>query len=257
MPFSETYIVETPEQTNLKFMVAGVGSRFLAILIDSLIQFGVLLIGGLLLAVLGRLGALARVPGAAAWLTASLIAVSFLLLYGYFILFEIFWNGQTPGKRLIGIRVVKDSGRRLSVFESIARNLLRIVDQVPGFYAVGILVALLNGGNKRVGDFVAGSLVIREASLKDLKGTWVSGAQPPSQTSHAPLGAAQLSESDLILIESFLARRAQLHPDVRSRMAAEIFNRVESKLTLGPGENAGFERVLEQAVYERRSAANG
>lgn len=232
--------------------MAGVGSRFLALLIDTLIQVGVLIFAGLVFTLLNVAGLLKWAPLAGAWMLAGLITVAFLLLYGYFILFEIFWSGQTPGKRKIGLRVIKDSGRRLSPVESIGRNLLRIVDQLPGFYAIGILVALLNKQNKRLGDIVAGSIVVREASLAQIKQTWT---RPKSQSaSHAPLGAGRLSDEDLILIESFLQRRYELSPDIRRRMAADIFRRVETKLTVPADRQSDFENLLEAAVYERRAS---
>ncbi len=234
--------------------MAGVGSRFLALLIDTLIQTGLLILAGIVLALLGFTGLLVRAPLAMAWMLAGLIALAFLLLYGYFILFEIFWSGQTPGKRRIGLRVVKDTGRRLSPLETIARNLVRIVDQLPGFYALGIVVALCNRQNKRLGDFVAGSLVIREASLSQIKQTWNRPESPGAP--HAPLGAGRLSEDDLILIESFLQRRHELLPDIRRRIAGDIFHRVETKLTVTSGEQPDLERLLEAAVHERR-AGNG
>ncbi len=166
------HAIETPEQTVVSFDIAGIGSRFLALLVDSLIQGAAVIIALIAAGILGYTRALRGSPLTTAILVAGLIAFGFLLLYGYFILFEIFWNGQTPGKRAIGIRVIKDSGRRLTPIESMGRNLLRIVDQLPGLYAIGLLCAVLNRQNKRLGDLVAGSLVIREASLRDLKPVW-------------------------------------------------------------------------------------
>ena len=88
---------------------------------------------------------------------------NFLLYWGYFALFEAFWNGQTPGKRLVKIRVIKDSGRHITLFEALARNLVRVVDMIPpNFYLVGLLSMLCNKQQKRLGDFVAGTIVIHE-----------------------------------------------------------------------------------------------
>ncbi len=247
--FHETHTVETPEQTNIEFTVAGVGSRALAFLLDSLIEGAVVLIVLIVLALFSSLsGAALRAAGA--WVLAAVIILAFLLYYGYFAIFEYLWNGQTPGKRVIGIRVIKDSGRRLTAFETISRNLLRIVDQLPAFYAAGIITALLNRQNKRIGDLVTGAIVVRERKPAELRPGWPSdlNAAPP----RAPLGAERLSEDDLILIESFLARRSQLAPDIRWRMANEVLRRVESKLNFRPEERAGIEHLLEAAVAERR-----
>lgn len=231
--------------------MAGVGSRFLALIIDTLIQTGVLIVVIIAAAVLGGLGVALGLSRTGPWILAAAVIGGFLLFYGYFIYFEIFWSGQTPGKRRIGIRVIKQTGRRLSPLETIARNLLRIVDQMPGFYAVGILVAMLNKQNKRLGDFVAGSLVVREAFFSEIKRSWIAPAATP--VPHAPLGAERLSDEDLILIESFLHRRDQLDYGIRKRMAAEILSRIEGKLTVSAGERLNAEALLEAAAYQRRA----
>src|SRR5215472_910485 len=169
--YTEKLTIETPEQTSLDFAIAGVGSRFLALALDTLIQmlvgFIVGLGGGMVVAALT-----AAAPKSAIWGMAILVLFFFLLYFGYFAFFEIIWNGQTPGKRKAGIRVIKDSGRPLTVAESIGRNLLRIIDWLPGFYAIGIASALLTKENKRLGDLVAGSLVVRESAFSDLKPVW-------------------------------------------------------------------------------------
>ncbi len=196
--------------------------------------------------------AVAAVPRASLWLVAILFLFYFLLYFGYFAFFEIVWNGQTPGKRKAGIRVIKDSGRPLTPAESIGRNLMRIVDWLPAFYAIGMVSAILTKENKRLGDLVAGSLVVREASFSDLKPAW-HAAQAPSGQSLSLLGADQLTPEECTLIDSFLNRRLDLAPDVRLRMADEIFRRLKPKLTL-PAENAlSTEKILEALSYERRA----
>src|SRR5580658_8826695 len=147
----DKHTIETPEQIRLEFAVAGIGSRFLALAIDTLIQIGLGLVVLLVVFLSRTAGAFINLSGQ--WGVALLIAAVFLLIYGYFACFEILWNGQTPGKRIIGLRVVKNSGRPLTPAETIGRNLMRIVDQLPVFYAVGVIAALINSENKRLGDF--------------------------------------------------------------------------------------------------------
>jgi len=250
--FADKLTIETPEQTALDFAIAGIGSRFLALALDTLIQMAVGFVvgigGSILIGVLS-----AAVPKAAMWGFAILILFYFLLYFGYFALFEIIWNGQTPGKRKAGIRVIKDSGRPLTPAESIARNLMRIVDWLPAFYAVGIVSALLTKENKRLGDLVAGSLVVRETSFSDLKPAWQT-AVAPSGPALPPLGASQLSPEEGALIDSYLSRRQDLAPDVRYNMAEEILRRIKPKLTL-PAENLlSTEKILEALAYERRAS---
>jgi uncharacterized RDD family membrane protein YckC len=244
--------IETPEQTSLDFAIAGIGSRFLAFAIDTLIQFAVffvLIFGGSVLT--GVLAAAA--PRAALWGFAGLVLLFFLIYFGYFAVFEIVWNGQTPGKRKIGLRVIKDSGRPLSPAESIGRNLMRIVDGLPAFYAIGALSAVVSKQSKRLGDYVAGSLVVRETSLNELKPLWQT-LPAPTQTAAAPtLGSANLTNEDFVLIESYLNRRYDLEPFVRFRMADEILQRITAKLTLPPDSTLSTEQVLEALSHERRA----
>ena len=249
--FGESHTIETPEQTRLEFAAVGIGSRFLALVIDLLIQSVVAIV---LLAAAALLGLFTRPqlgPRGPLWIGAAAVLAIFTLHYGYFAVFEILWSGQTPGKRRVGIRVVKDSGRPLTASESIGRNLMRIVDQLPGFYAVAIVTAMLNPQNRRLGDMVAGSLVIREGSLADLRPDW-----PSSQATQPPafLSAVRLSIEDLTLIETFFARRSELPADVRSSMAASILQRVCPKRTPTWDSGLSAESILERLAYERRSA---
>jgi uncharacterized RDD family membrane protein YckC len=250
--FADKLTIETPEQTALDFAIAGIGSRFLALAVDTLIQVLVGFVAGIggsiLLAVISS-----AVPKAAMWGVAILILFYFLLYFGYFAIFEIVWNGQTPGKRKAGIRVIKDSGRPLTPAESIARNLMRIVDWLPAFYAVGIVSALLTKENKRLGDLIAGSLVVRETSFSDLKPVWQT-AEAPGSSALPPLGAAQLSAEEGALIDSYLSRRLDLAPDVRFRMAEEILRRIKPKLTLPAENQLSTEKILEALAYERRAS---
>jgi uncharacterized RDD family membrane protein YckC len=250
--FADKLTIETPEQTALDFAIAGVGSRFLALALDTLIQMLVGLVvgigGSILIGVIS-----AAMPGAAMWGFALLVLFFFFLYFGYFAIFEIVWNGQTPGKRKAGIRVIKDSGRPLTAAESIARNLMRIVDWLPAFYAVGIVSALLTRENRRLGDLVAGSLVVREASFTDLKPAWQT-AEAPSGPARPPLGAGLLSLEECALIDSYLNRRIDLAPDVRFRMADEILRRLKPKLTLPADSPLTTDKILEALAYERRTS---
>src|SRR5215471_2452673 len=222
--------IDTPELTALDFAVAGIGSRFLALAFDTLIQTVIGLVGGIGGSILVGVISTA-VPKAGVWALALLVLFFFGLYFGYFALFEIMWNGQTPGKRKAGIRVIKDSGRPLTPAESIGRNLMRIVDWLPAFYAVGMVSAILTKENKRLGDLVAGSLVVRESSFSDLNRGWQT-SPAPAGPALSSLGAERLSPDECALIDSYLHRRLDLEPHVRFRMADEIFRRLRPKLTL-------------------------
>ena len=245
----ERHIIETPEQVDLHFQIAGIGSRFLAIALDTIIQVALSILVGfgmlLLTSALSRL--YVRGP---LWIMAAFIVFVFLLYFGYFALFEIFWNGQTPGKRIVGIRVLKESGRPLNVLEVCGRNLLRIVDQLPGFYAVAIVVAMLNGHSKRLGDFVAGSIVVRESSLAQSHASW---SPRQNAAGSVPLGANLLTAEDAGLIETFLVRRNDLAPGVRDSMARQVLKRIRQKLPLLRDLREDPEALLVALLDEYRS----
>lgn len=246
--------IETPEQTALEFAVAGIGSRFLAMLIDFLIQSGVGVAAALLLLVLGI--SLATMGSSAGlWVGAFFVLFYFLLYFGYYAFFEIIWNGQTPGKRQLGIRVIKDNGRPLTVAESIGRNLMRIVDWLPFFYGIGIVCAFFSKGNKRLGDLVVGSLVVRETSLAELKPVWHTAPAEDLQLLHGsgPLGADKLTPQEAALIETYLSRRSALDPSLRRRMADEVLAKVKGNLNLPEGTAGSSDQLLEALSIERRA----
>jgi uncharacterized RDD family membrane protein YckC len=249
----EKLIIETPEQTSIEFPLAGIGSRFLAILIDSLIQGAVVFVLVLIFLGLGfgfSIGGLAGSQSAAVWIIAILILSYFLLRYGYFILFESIWNGQTPGKRLTNIRVIRDSGQPITAIDAVGRNLLRIVDELPLAYGVGVLCAWISPQSKRLGDYVAGTVVVHEKPFETVAPLW--GA--PGQASAHQYGASRLSLEEFALVETFLSRRSALEAGVRYDTAASIVRRIESRLSL-PLERPSPEKLLEEISNERRSTA--
>jgi uncharacterized RDD family membrane protein YckC len=249
--FVDKLTIETPEQTALDFVIAGIGSRFVAVLIDILIQTAVFLVFGVFGFFIVADFAIAM-PKAGMWGVAVMILFYFVMWFGYYAIFEIVWNGQSPGKRITKIRVIKDSGRPLTPAETIGRNLMRIVDWLPSLYAVGIVTMLMNKKNKRLGDLLVGALVVREATLADLRPTWQTVEDPFLAT--LPLyGANQLTPDESALIESFLQRRLDLEPVVRFRTADDILRRLAPKLTIPPDNTISSERLLEALSYQRRA----
>ncbi len=245
--------IETPEQTDLEFPIAGIGSRFLALAFDFVLQAAAFIAIGLLAAWVSSTGILGG-TSATNWFAAILTILSFLVVFGYFAIFEAMWNGQTPGKRLVRIRVIKDSGRPITPSEAVGRNLMRIVDWLPPFtYGIGIVTAVLNRRYKRLGDFVAGTLVVHEKKFADIRPLWQAPAQSTGPSSL--YGAAQLSYEEAALIETYLNRRDALAPDVRYHMADQIFRRIRPKLTFPEGDHPSVEKVLEALAAERRSSA--
>jgi uncharacterized RDD family membrane protein YckC len=249
-PYADKLTIETPEQTALEFNIAGVGSRFLALALDTLFQLVAALVFVLGGAVIFR--ALLPLESGATWAVALLWVLLFLIFIGYFAIFEAVWNGQTPGKRIIRIRVIKDTGRPIAPSEAVARNLLRLVDQMPGIlYGVGIVSALLSRQNKRLGDFVAGTIVVHEQELQDFRPLW----QAPVNPTAVSYGAEKLTAEEFSLIETFLNRRNALPPDVRFRMAEQIAARIKPNLAVPPTMMPTSEKLLEAVAAERRASA--
>jgi uncharacterized RDD family membrane protein YckC len=242
--------IDTPEQVHLEFMLAGIGSRFMAAFLDSLILVGVFIIVGL-----SESFALSRPlfgGGYSIWVEALATLLYFLIFWGYYIFFEIFWKGQTPGKRWAGIRVIKDSGRPINVFEAIARNLVRFVDFLPSLYAIGVVTMLLNAKHRRLGDFVAGTLVVHESS--DRESSLFFNTSEKTEFVFPQAAALTLQEAELI--ETFLARRLDIPAEVRRKNGERIATMVSARLAIAadarPADNENF---LELLVKEFRNRA--
>jgi uncharacterized RDD family membrane protein YckC len=229
--------VRTGEAVAIRYELAGLGSRFLALVVDLLAQFAIttaLFIGFAFAApALARFAIGKNVTG---WLIAFGIAVLFLIFFGWFIIFEAWWSGRTPGKRALGLRVVRDGGFPIDVGAAIIRNLVRIIETVLGFYAISAVSTLVSKENKRLGDFAAGTLVVRDRSdaVPDLDAYLARPAR--SDTG--------LAARDLLLIERFLARRAALDPAARYRLAAQIAERVRPTLS------ASYAHLGDEALLE-------
>jgi uncharacterized RDD family membrane protein YckC len=242
--------IDTPEQTSLEFPLAGIGSRFLAMVADTAIQ---IVVGIVLFIVLTLTIPVLRFLGSASrqWVIAGMIIGFFLIYYGYFAFFEAIWNGQTPGKRYAQLRVMKDDGRPINAYDAIARNLLRIVDQLPFFYGVAIFSVFFSKQNKRLGDFVAGTVVVHEKT--------VEAARPFQETqvdTSAPAyDVTRITVDELHLIETFLQRRDTFEPALRGSMAAQIASRIGEKLEVQVRGWPFNERFLE-AVHSQYRATS-
>jgi uncharacterized RDD family membrane protein YckC len=242
--------IDTPEQTALEFPLAGVGSRFVAMAIDTTIQaitFAVLLIA------LALASPAVKLFGSVApqWAIAILIGAGFVIYYGYFAFFEAAWNGQTPGKRYAQLRVMKDDGRPINAYDAVARNLLRIVDQLPAFYGVGILSVFLSKQNKRLGDFVAGTVVVHEKTVDDARP--FLEIRPGDAATVYDVNRITLDE--LHLIETFLQRRDTFNPALRGSMAAQISTRIAKKLEVQVYGWPANEKFLEAVHAQYRATS--
>src|SRR5215204_469811 len=237
----ETLVIETPERVPLAFALASIGNRFLAAALDHLIQYFSIGIVAWFFITAAGIGSGAgdgniwdqfrsETPK---WTVAIGILVVSLLFAGYFIFFEWLWDGQTPGKRLLKLRVIRDDGRPITLWEAIARNLLRVFDATPGFllpiYSVGLIVIFLSNRDQRVGDIFAGTVVIRERT--DEAPTFDETFSNPiadaalrrvQKRTEFTANVTILSDPEIEVIESFLRRRWDLTERQRVWMAWRI-----------------------------------
>ncbi|MBI5963723.1 MAG: RDD family protein [Chloroflexi bacterium] len=248
--------IDTPENVTFDYDVAGIGSRFLAALVDTaliLILQGVVIGTLILLVTLFSDGDL--FAGAlSAWILAGLGLISFIFLWGYYIFFEILWNGQTPGKRWVGLRVIRVDGTPITASEAVIRNLVRIIDFLPTAYGVGVVTMFVNANSRRVGDFAAGTIVVHERETKglgDLSPIRTNTLTIPGSQNHLPDGfpAERLSQYELQIIEEFLLRRSGLSN--RSVLAQHILASIVTRLQLAP-ETIHYDKSEEilSAIYK-------
>jgi uncharacterized RDD family membrane protein YckC len=247
---ASAYHRDSPEQVHLSFPIAGIGSRFMAFAIDTIIQSLAFVVLFLVLAFLSP-SLIKYIPDIGEnWLLAIGIIGCFLLYWGYFALFEAIWNGQTPGKRNVGIRVVKDSGRAINTYEAISRNFLRSIDQLPGMYVFGLISMAISRENRRIGDYVAGTLVVHESTAEELNPELqdLSAAQ-----STLMVTTSALDFTDLQLIETFLHRRLSYEQDVRYATAMRIALHIQQKSgqSRTPGQSdEDYLQVMAKAIRD-------
>jgi uncharacterized RDD family membrane protein YckC len=240
-----TLEVATGESVAFRYELAGLGSRFYALFIDLTLQAVVLVVA---LVLLGWIGS--SLPAVKTGLSSSAskqiagiliglgIFAVFMLFFGYFIVFEWRWGGRTPGKRLLGIRVVRDGGFPVDFTGSAIRNVVRILEMGLGFYAVSAVVTLLSPQNQRLGDMAAGTLVVRDERYER--------ARPVAQTepgAEDPV-VRDLGEPERDLIRRFAARSASLGPGPRAALARSIAAGVRPKLP------ASYEHLSDEDLLE-------
>lgn len=274
----ETLIIETPERVPLAFALASIGNRFLAVAIDHFIQYLTIFLiawGFISLTGISDFGAseapqefFQELPK---WTIALMIIVLFLIFAGYFIFFEWLWNGQTPGKRLLKLRVIREDGRPLTLWEAIARNLLRIFDAMPGFvlpiYSVGLIAIFLSGRDQRVGDLFAGTVVVRER-LDEAPTFRETFSNPVSDVAFRRVqrktefqaNVNLLTESEVEVIESFLRRRWDLTDRQRLwmawRIALPLMYKLKPNYDLQTFSYEGFLEEILHRFYARQKFLN-
>jgi uncharacterized RDD family membrane protein YckC len=237
--------VETPEHVVFHYELAGVMSRMIAGGVDLVIQFFIAL------AIVLGVGVVAGSTLSREFsdLTQTAMAIIVLLLFvdiwGYSVLFELFMRGRTPGKIWVGLRVIREGGYPLTAGDVVVRNLLRIADFLPSGYGLGLIVMCSNSKCKRIGDYVAGTIVIQDAKSSTpaaprLHRSALARSAPESVESIRRAGVHQLAREHLDLIDSYLQRRLTLSPEARYQLARQIAEPIGRKLSLPVGAPERF-----------------
>jgi uncharacterized RDD family membrane protein YckC len=226
---------------SLDLLLAGLGSRFIATIVDVVIQLVLFIALYLVFTATTSNG----------FLLAVFSIAAFLVLFGYDVLFEVANVGRTPGKLAAGLRVVRRDGRPVDFVTSAIRNLLRVVDFLPSFYVVGAVMIVATHDHQRLGDIAASTIVVRERRAK----TQAVPLPPPAPTPDAAYvswDVSAVTPDELATVRSFLERRTTITPAARAQLAWELSARLRAKVG-GPHEQWPPEPFLE-AVVAAKSA---
>jgi uncharacterized RDD family membrane protein YckC len=265
-PGSESsYRFDTPERVEVAYDLAGLGSRFVAALVDGLLM-GLLLAlffvaGAVGLAFLGATVAeLADEPLESSTMLA-LIAVAaviatFVVLWGYHVFFEMVWHGQTPGKRAMGLRVIKEGGYPVDLAASVIRNLVRAVDYLPWSYALGAIVVFVDGRSRRLGDMAAGTLVVKERRTLTVGALGLDPAllsASPGEDGPPLPEPTRLAAADQTLLRDYFQRRRTLAGPAAEALAAQLARALAARLghELGDEPPERFLNRLASALARR------
>lgn len=244
MELEDRLTIQTPEGVDIQVTLAGLGSRVGAGLIDSLI------LGGISVAVIIAISILGFADTSADILLLIFgfgVLLLFLVYFGYYVLFETLNGGRTPGKAGMGIRVVRLDGTPLRFGAVAIRNLLRFVDSLPLLYAVGLISIVVSRHNQRIGDLVAGTVVIRDRKSESVKGL----LGEPAQLAHLPRwDTSAISEEEVGLIRRFMERRSSLTVTKREELAISIAESLRPKV-LAPDAPNEAEAFLARLLAEK------
>jgi uncharacterized RDD family membrane protein YckC len=259
-----TYEIVTPEQVAIRYELAGFGSRAAAAMLDTLC---ILLLLTLQLATLSLLVWLKVVPTVDTWKEAILFALALIVLFGtfwtYYIAFETLWHGETPGKRWMGLRVIKDGGHPVDFRAAVTRNLLRAVDMLPGVpvlpsYVLALVVLVSNPDYKRLGDLAAGTLVVRHGQEKRTLKKRGFGDAVTYRLLDATLLTQlnRLTREEYRMVQRFVERRHALAQPLRGEFARRLALPLMEKFAYTPPAlGLDYERWLEELHLAFRTRA--
>ena len=242
MEYEDRLTIATPEGVAISMTLAGAASRFVAALVDLIIQFG------LIVALLFVLGATGTRNG---WVVGGFTILIFLVVVGYDVAFEVLNSGRTPGKMMNGLRVVRVSGHPVGFLTSSIRNVIRPIDFLPGGYLLGATLILSTRKNQRLGDIVAGTLVVRQRAAKVVP-LPEPRARPELNEAYRTWDTSQISAEEVAAVSQFLERRSQIDAQARISLANTFAARLRPKVT-GVPDGMYSEPFLEALVAIRRT----
>jgi uncharacterized RDD family membrane protein YckC len=224
MHFLKRVRSQTPESVELEFTLAGVGSRTQALVVDYLIWSFVLVILLVIWAFLLIQVTWLQSESIRLWFFAIQLLILFAVYIGYFVVFETLWHGQTPGKRYAKIRVIREDGRNVGLQQSILRSLLRPIDDL---FCVGLLLVLFTAQEKRLGDLVAGTIVIQEGQTTSHQQLTLSPEAQALATRLLEIGQiVALTPDEFATIRRYLDR----YPNLTSAAKIQVSDRLAQRL---------------------------
>jgi len=242
-----------PEHIEVSYELAGLGSRFVANLLDTFI---VVVVVGVLAIGIGYLRNRFLPEFGEGWVAAVIIIASVVLLYiAYFVYFEVTAQGQSVGKRAAGLRVIAVDGSPISFEQSAIRNILRIFDAMPPFALAGVAAAFWTKRQQRLGDLAAGTMVVKERLREMPEAPTQPVPELPAEVSEEVLravraGVRAVSRDEVETIRRFLERRFELSPEARGRLAAKLAGTIRRRFPgLPPEQLSNPEVFLEVVVH--------
>ncbi len=245
---NEQLSIDAPEHIELTFDLAGVGSRFCAALVDNIILTVIVM---LFAAVIYSLDVLEYTSDLLEgefknWLLAGLILIVFAILWGYYIVFELMWSGRSPGKRLLKLRVVKTGGYPITLLESAIRNLIRLIDFLPVFYGIGVIIMIVDRKWRRLGDLAAGTFVVKERVDRIPVELGSPIPQKTAFTYADKINIDVITDEELSAIREYISRRSTLTVQRRKQLSRVLATPILRKM--GLPETLDHDVFLEEAL---------
>jgi len=240
---------QTPESVELEFILAGIGSRAWALLIDyHILGLSLVLLFVAWVTLVAQLLELSNNRDIFLWLYAILLILNYFIYTGYFVFFETLWQGQTPGKRLAKIRVIREDGRPVGLQQAALRALLRPIDDT---LFLGAFLILLNRKEKRLGDMLAGTFVIQTQPPGSKRATLSLSER--SQSLGVELlqigDFTQMLPDDFVIIREYLQRREQMTSKARAKLSLELEQQVQAVLKIEQLPQPASSDIFLEAVY--------